>query len=61
MAPGSEFMLFFIVFGLITALVIAVLYKLVTRDTIEYDLEFLWERQYEQKDLNLTDKTGKAE
>lgn len=55
----AELLLWIIVFAGIVGGVCACLYRLTTRDSAEYDLEFVWNHRFESKDLNLDPKSRK--
>ncbi|WP_248925675.1 hypothetical protein [Paenibacillus hamazuiensis] len=53
MAPGVELFLWCIVFAIPTAIVCTVLNRLITYDTTNFDLEFVWDNKYSREQLEL--------
>lgn len=45
-----------VIFGLFTLAIITVLLKFAKRDSMEHDIDYLWDHKYTPEDLNLERK-----
>ncbi|UQZ82934.1 hypothetical protein SK3146_02094 [Paenibacillus konkukensis] len=61
MAPvqWAELFLWMVALAGIIGVFCACMYRFIKNDTTEYDMEFLWDRKYRLKDLELTPKQRK--